>query len=289
MIKFNTPIEQYKIGNHVVHVKREDLCVPPDSGWPPFAKIRGLHVHMSMLKIKKSRIEAVGYADNKISMAGWGVAAVAKELNMKAFIFHHDYKVLPDKLKYHRKKWLEFGAEVVPLYATKQDILFYSGENYLKKKFKEKAVMLPVGLGLPETISEVAKVARSSKLNRYKSIVVCIGSGTMCAGILKGAHKNRESSFYGIMVKHLENDKIKGMRSDILHRAGIKLAPVNFIVENSHYQYEDEAKIDCPFPSHPIYDLKAWEWLVANIDKLAAPVLFWNIGADSYKEKFKPN
>lgn len=280
MIKANTPIEQYKIGNHVVHIKREDLCVPQDSGWPSFAKIRGLHAHM--LNLKGRGIEAVGYPDNKISMAGWGVAAVAKELNMKAFIFHHDYKVLPEKLKYHRQKWLEFEAEVVPIYATKQIILSYSGENYLKKKFKEKAVMLPMGLPFPETIIEVAKVAKRSNLHRFNSIVVCIGSGTMCAGILKGAHKTMESSFYGIMVKHLENDKIKEMRSDILNKAGIKLMPVNFIVENSDYEYEAEAKIKCPFPSHPIYDLKAWEWLVDNIDKLKAPVCFWNIGQDSY-------
>jgi 1-aminocyclopropane-1-carboxylate deaminase/D-cysteine desulfhydrase-like pyridoxal-dependent ACC family enzyme len=281
LIKSSSPIKQYKIGEHVVHVKREDLCVPEDSGWPPFAKIRGLRAHMMWLRDQR-KIKAVGYADNKISMAGWGVAAVAKELNMKAFIFHHDYRVLPEKLKYHKKKWLEFGAEVVPFYATVHNILFNMAGTYLKGKFKDKAVMLPIGLPLPETITEVAKVAKRSNLHRFKSIVVCIGSGTMCAGIIRGAHKNRESSFYGIMVKHLENDKIKGMRSDILHRAGIKLAPVNFIVENSDYEYEEEAKIKCPFPCHPIYDLKAWEWIVMNIDKLKAPVLFWSIGADSY-------
>jgi len=280
MIKSNTPIKEYKIGNNVVYVKREDLCVSPDSGWPSFAKIRGLQAHM--IGLKRRGIVAVGYPDNKISMAGWGVAAVAKELGMKAFIFHHDYKVLPEKLEYHKKKWLEFGAEVVPLYATKQTILSHAGAKFLKEKFKDKAVMLPMGLPFHETIIEVAKVAKRSKLNRFKSIVVCIGSGIMCAGILKGAHKSMDSSFYGIMVKHLEEDKIQEMRKDILYKAGLKLMPVNFIVENSDYEYEDEAKVDCPFPSHPIYDLKAWEWLVMNIDKLNAPVCFWNIGGDSY-------
>jgi 1-aminocyclopropane-1-carboxylate deaminase/D-cysteine desulfhydrase-like pyridoxal-dependent ACC family enzyme len=281
MIKSNTPIKEYKIGNHVVHVKREDLCVPPNSGWPSFAKIRGLHAHM--MKLKRRGIEAVGYPDNKISMAGWGVAAVAKELGMKAFIFHHDYKVLPEKLKYHRKKWLEFGADVVPLYATKQTILSYSGANFLQEKFKEKAVMLPMGLPFPETVIEVSKIARRSKLQRFNSIVVCIGSGTMCAGILRGAHKSMSSRFYGIMVKHVEEDKLQEMRRDILDKAGLKLMPVNFIVENSDYQYEEEAKIDCPFPSHPIYDLKAWEWLVKNIDKLKAPICYWNVGSDPYQ------
>lgn len=106
----------------------------------------------------------------------------------------------------------------------------------------------------------------------------------MCAGILKRAHKTMVSSFYGIMVKHLEENKIQEMRSDILNKAGMKLMPVSFIVENSDYEYEDEAKIACPFPSHSIYDVKVWEWLVDNIDKLKAPVCFWNVGSDPYLE-----
>jgi len=278
MIQSSTPIQEVRIGKSTVYVKREDLCISEGSNWPRFAKIRGLQAHVRKLKAKG--IEVIAYPDNKISMAGWGVSAVAKALGMKAVIFHHNFKVLPPKLAFHIKKWQEFGADVVPLYATKQTILGYAGAKYLKENFKGKAVMLPIGLKFPETVVEVANEAKLSKLERFKSIVVCVGSGMMCSGILKALPE--ESRLYAIMVKHLEAGKLGEMRDEIVKNAGPALPPSNFELLNSDYEYEQEAKCECPFPCHPIYDLKAWEWLNKNIQKLEPPVLFWDVGADSY-------
>jgi 1-aminocyclopropane-1-carboxylate deaminase/D-cysteine desulfhydrase-like pyridoxal-dependent ACC family enzyme len=280
MIQSNTRIDKLKIGKNVVYVKREDLCVPEGSNWPRFAKIRGLQAHAQKLKAKG--IEIIAYPDNKISMAGWGVAAVSKEVGLKAIIFHHNYipKNFPPKLAFHIKKWQEFGAEVIPLKGSVHKILGNAGAKYLKENFGGKAVMLPIGLKFSETVAEVANEAKLSNLERFKSIVVCVGSGMMCSGILKALPE--ESRLYAIMVKHLEEGKLDEMRDEIVKNAGLALPPANFELINSDYEYEQKAKCECPFPCHPIYDLKAWDWLNKNIQKLKPPVLFWDVGADSY-------
>lgn len=278
MITKNTPIQDFVIGNYPVKVKREDICIPEGLGWPSFAKLRGLHAHMS--KLKQTGIEVVGYPQNKISMAGWGVAAVADALHMKAVIFYHDYvKGLPERLAFHREKWLALGAEDVPVEVTRDNIISYRGRSILQERYKGKAAMLPLGLKFPETVVEVANEARLSNLERFKTIVVCVGSGMMCSGILRALPKG--VLLIGIMVKRVDGRTLSETKGEIIRHAGPGCILSNFILVNSYYDYEKEARCKCPFPCHPIYDLKAWEWLTQNIEKLEHPVLFWNVGGDS--------
>jgi 1-aminocyclopropane-1-carboxylate deaminase/D-cysteine desulfhydrase-like pyridoxal-dependent ACC family enzyme len=139
--------------------------------------------------------------------------------------------------------------------------------------------MLPLGLKFPETVVEVAKQAKLSDLQSFKSIVVCVGSGMMCSGILRALPKGIR--LYGIMVKRVEASKLLEMKGEIIRNAGPGCLLSNFVLINSGYHYEQAARCACPFPCHPIYDLKAWEWLSKNIEKLEPPILFWNVGGDS--------
>ena len=43
--------------------------------------------------------------------------------------------------------------------------------------------------------------------------------------------------------------------------------------------YHEAPDLDCPFPAHPNYDLKAWKHLVDNLELYKDPLLFWNVGA----------
>jgi len=43
--------------------------------------------------------------------------------------------------------------------------------------------------------------------------------------------------------------------------------------------YDATPDFDCPFPSHPNYDLKAWQLLCKNLRRFREPILFWNIGS----------
>jgi hypothetical protein len=42
--------------------------------------------------------------------------------------------------------------------------------------------------------------------------------------------------------------------------------------------YDSVPTVACPFPAHPNYDLKAWQYLRDNIRRMKPPILFWNIG-----------
>ncbi len=47
------------------------------------------------------------------------------------------------------------------------------------------------------------------------------------------------------------------------------------------WEYTQKPTIKAPFPCHPYYDLKAWQWLLENHSCLRQRVLFWNIGQEA--------
>jgi hypothetical protein len=55
--------------------------------------------------------------------------------------------------------------------------------------------------------------------------------------------------------------------------------PDNLIIIESKTPYFEAIEFDCPLPSNPYYDLKAWKFLNENMSTFPDPVLFWNIGA----------
>jgi len=46
--------------------------------------------------------------------------------------------------------------------------------------------------------------------------------------------------------------------------------------EGDYYTCPD---VCVPWPAHPHYEGKVWEWMLQNVDGLPRPILFWNIGA----------
>jgi hypothetical protein len=62
-----------------------------------------------------------------------------------------------------------------------------------------------------------------------------------------------------------------GQLSKGLFRSGLTLM-------DPGWDYSKPSLAECPFPCHPYYDLKAWQWLTENIDQLKGNILFWNIG-----------
>ena len=276
MIKENTPIEYYKIRGREIAVKREDLCTQPPG--PPFSKCRGLYAHL--IKLRKQNINIVGYAESAISMAGWGVAWCCERLGMKAVIFDPQYiNNTPANLIYHRKQWNKFGAEIVPIPAGRTSVNYNIAKKMLKKEYENYAVMLPTGLRLPETIQETAKEwKRTMRKFQPNVVVVCVGSGTICAGILK---ENTKVKMFGILAYSSSIDKKLG---DIYEKAEVMqggLLGNNLLtIINDDWEYAESSIISCPFPCHPYYDLKAWEWLVENLSDVKGRILFWNIGSE---------
>lgn len=272
-----TPIEKYRD----VWVKREDLAFPKPA--PPFSKCRGLMRRMKALK--ESGVSVVGYTESAVSMAGWGVCWVAKELGMTAVIFDPQYKnVTPRLLRYHRRRWEQFGAVIVPVRAQRVKVSYHANRKWLEDHYPG-AVMLPLGLPFSETIEETAKevetVLEEKGRGFFKSVVVNVGSGTVAAGVLRG-FQYEDVYVYGVMGRSgsVERTKNKIYRKAEIVRGGLLAGKNRAVLKviDPGWEYTERSFCSCPFPSHPWYDLKAWQWLQEKIGSISQPILFWNIG-----------
>jgi len=276
LIQNNTPIEKY--GD--IYVKREDLaCFPPG---PPFAKVRGLYSRLLALKAKG--VETIGYTETSISMAGWGVAWMAKQLGMTAVIFNPIYKTPNEVLTLHRSKWIEFGAKMIDIPAGMAKVNYHISKNILREQYGPGAVMLPLGLPFIETIREVYLEFALSKCKKFNTIVMCVGSGTMAAGVLKGVLKTKsKAQVIGVLCR--PSKKIRQKKSLILGMAGAVLNDDFFQMVDLGYEYTQKVDFFAPFPCNPYYDLKAYKFLMDyketeyNNIRFKKPILFWNIGA----------
>lgn len=278
MIIDNTPIETYPVDGIDIYVKREDLCVQRPG--PPFSKMRGLFAYLSTLK--QRGISTVGYTESSISMAGWGVAWLAQKLDMTAVIYDPQYSESNKKdhlsvLEYHRQQWKAAGAEIRPIKAGMVKVNYNICSKLLQQEFPG-AIMLPLGLPLQETVDATAAIAAEYD-GHFSSVVVCIGSGTICAGLVKGM---RRCEIYGIMsrsgnesIKHQSIIKKAGVLNGGLLGRGAFLDCIDLGME-----YTEKCDVEIPFPCHSYYDAKAWKWLTQNIQRIMKPILFWNIGSN---------
>lgn len=289
-IVIDTPVETYRFDRkHEVDVKREDLaCVSPG---PPFAKIRGLYYTIEDL-IKKG-VPAVGYMDTTISMASWGVSFLCKHHNerinpvlpIKPVIYYPAYKdgSIKHNLPDHLQIWEHLGAEIHPMQATRLSIMWYKAKADLEKRYRT-CHMLPQGLPSEYTVNAVAhEFARIEDVKKYKSIVICVGSGVMAGGVLRGMDwAGSTAHVYGILCSKKSERK---MYEDVIGYSGILAggllgADIGLSIISGGYDYEERVEIETPFPCNDYYDKKAFRWLLDNYSSLPKPILFWNIGGN---------
>lgn len=270
------PIQKYD----GIFVKRDDLCF--NSPAPPFSKNRGIIQYLS--KAKKRGVEVVGYTETSISMAGWGVAWACEKLGLKAVIFDPQYKNTPDILQFHRRQWKNFNAKTIPVPAGRAKVNWYISRKLMDKYYsKFKCELLPLGLPFEETVEATSQEVIETLDNLdVENIVISVGSGTICAGICRGIDKmNKSITIYGIMTR---DGNIIQKHKNIFKKAKIKddgffKSSVNLNIINMGWKYTDFSKIKSPFPCHPYYDLKAWEYLQNNKKFFSEKkTLFWNIG-----------
>lgn len=282
LLNDETPIEKHRVGRRVIHVKREDLCTPVPG--PPFSKMRGLLPKLK--KLKADGYEVVAYVETAVSMAGWGVAWLAPKVGLDVIIFDPQYaprKRLPPHLRlleYHRYQWKIHGATLIPLQAHMAAVNYHRAKKWLGNNCAKPTYLLPLGLPLEESVAATADVARALPQS-YKNVVINVGSGTICAGVLRGL-KYSPVTIWGIMgrtgdaeAKALTIETKAGILEEGLLKTRAKLN----IVDPGYEYARQESQVEAPFPCHPFYDLKAWRWLVDNLNNLKGPVLFWNIGA----------
>ncbi|MCK9570204.1 PLP-dependent lyase/thiolase [Candidatus Pacearchaeota archaeon] len=270
-----TPVEVIELRGRQVHVKREDKCC--DLPAPPFSKMRGLLRHMESLV--DQGIRTVGYVETSVSMAGWGVAYCARYLGIRSVIFAPTFKKPLDLYLYCSDMWKQFDAEIIPIRPGMARVAYNVNRKVLFKNYNH-SYMLDLGLPLVETIEETSKQWRMTMAEIRPAItVVCVGSGTVCAGILSG-WSNGDGRVVGVMSR---DGHIQGKQRKIETKSGrvwggffgscLKLV-------NPGWEYSQPSAYPIPFPTHSYYDAKAWEWLATHVESMNGTVLFWNIGRE---------
>lgn len=287
-----TPTEKITIDGVPVFIKREDQytapiptgAIPHKPGAPPpppFAKPRGLVTHLR--KLKQQGIKNVGYMDTAISMSGWAVAYYAPLFGLNPIIFVPNYK---DGYRYNTARHLGYcirlGAEVFDLDKPAQISINHHRASKIVLGNYGNAAMLPQGLPFDDTVVSVAKeISLLPKAALGGTIVIAIGSGTMAAGVITGLINNKvKQKVVGVLVS--KKDVTKMHRAIMIKAHGIpKFAFMRHHVSivQGPWDYLDVPDIKSPFPCNPNYDLKAWAWLMDNVQNLQRPILFWNIGA----------
>jgi len=133
--------------------------------------------------------------------------------------------------------------------------------------------MLPFGLECREAVAAVAlEAARTPSDLARGTIVVCCGSGVTLAGLIKGLPVAPAK-----IVAVSSGRSLARIRACLLRY--VEEVPPAVELLPAIMAYDAVPQLQCPFPSHPNYDLKAWWLLIREIGRLEDPVLFWNIGA----------
>lgn len=281
----NTPVETYRVGDHWVLVKREDLCAPYPG--PGFAKIRGIAEFLRGLH----GVPAVGVLSTLVSRAGWGTAYICSELGTTCWNYHP--KTERADLPVHRycKEVEKFGGINIPLPNSRGSLLWARAAKDLKARGGTGAIMLPHHLALKETIEQTALEAAQTmqQVGRVGTVVIPVGSGTLAAGVLRGIAlaKGIAPVQRVIGVTASVGVSTARRRQSIIHKAGISIggffgAIGEFDVQGTTLAYLQEAPVLAPFPCDPFYDGKCWAWLKEHIHELPQPILFWNIGGEDH-------
>lgn len=266
----HTPVEDH--GG--ILVKREDLFRPPP--YPPLSKLRGVESVVDRL-IATEGINTFGALDTSVSMSGQGLAAVCRDRGCKAIVCFPWY-VGQTELQPQQRICQELGAELVKIKAGRVGVMYSQAK---KEVWQRSGVMFPMGMTLAETAQEVrAETSFTLKTHPARSIVVSVGTGTILSGIVLGIKDAVEAGsgpfdLWAISCGMHPNRQRRRMQT-------LGVCPIfpglHFHHLLDHYSYYDQATVACPFNAHPNYDLKAWDWLQRNKDRLPGPILFWNIG-----------
>lgn len=240
---------------------------------PALAKLRGA---FPMLKrLKAEGVKKVGVFDTRVSKAGQGIAYLCRELGMECMV---GFPVLKgSNWSMSHKVAAELGARMFPLKAGRTAVCYYQFAKIVKD---DGGYMLPLGLVCKDTVSAVAQEAdRTLRLMesyavKIATIVVCTGTGTIATGIHLGADAKVIGVSCGMSTaKQVERMKLlafpEQLNWDFLT-----------LIEPKYDYYTALDTTDCPFRTSHYYDIKAWQWLLKNLNNgiVKHPVMFWNIG-----------
>jgi hypothetical protein len=122
------------------------------------------------------------------------------------------------------------------------------------------ALFLPLGFDVPEAQRPFVAAMRGvrERADKFDQVWCSTGSGMLarCLGLA------------------FPSSEVVGVTVGLKSRSGRQEMSDNVRLIESRYQFARETKAECPFPSCPNYDRKAWELMQ---EQRQGRVLFWNV------------
>ncbi|MDQ3667955.1 MAG: pyridoxal-phosphate dependent enzyme [Acidobacteriota bacterium] len=266
LFREETPIELHQVNGLSIFVKRDDLYGNLPA--PPLAKLRGLRLILEQAYEGGTRL--VGCWDTRVSKLGQGLAACCKEFPGMSCIVSYPTKqgeAEPTAIK----SAAALGARIYPLPGGRTTICFAKARKHVEAR---GGLMLPFGLECIEAVEGVKKEARRTPIDvlREGTLVLCCGSGVTLAGLLSGLP---------ILPRKIVGISSGRSLSKIMFclKRYVNTLPEQLELHEAEMPYSKALTFPAPFPAHPNYDLKAWKFLIDNLQSYQEPFLFWNIGA----------
>lgn len=287
------PVEKFKVQDKVVYVVRDGMTSPFPG--PNNSKIRG--VYRKLMDLREQGVKAIASQDTRISRCGWGVSYVAKELGMTHYNFYNRQGAGKPLPFYQRMSEYHDGI-LIPMRGNHAPIVRMHAKKYLAKHNID-AHFLPIGLSLPESVTENADVVTQLPKDIFSgSLVSCISSGTILSGVLLGLSRiGADTKVYGVLASNFKRrgpEMMKKIRNASGEKPNLLVHPARTLREafgmerkgvlleliNPEYGYHEKIPLPPPFPCDVYLDRKAWKFIVDNIDDLEYPIVFWNVGGE---------
>lgn len=275
-----TPIENY---NGVLY-KRDDLFQPFQDEMLNGGKVRQAInlIHHNLDLIRTEYHGKVATSCQKDSPQGLIVSRVAREFNLGCFVGYGQVSLKTIQENKLMNQIRLNGGEVANIADIAYDNVVTSHLKSLQTKGAgNQFFIIKFGIDVDKNpivvdcISEQVKNLPDDLVN----LVIPTGSGITAGSILKGLDK------YNKKIRHIHVVHISGedRQEKINHIAGHD----NFeYIKGTGYKYGKKVKVTVSegFILDEIYEAKAHDWMMHNIDIKREKTLFWVVGnANSYR------
>ena len=267
MINEITPVEQYKIKNKTVHVKRDDL-MGDGVQHPPWGKLTALRKVLTHINPQKPLIHLSVFG----SWSGWALSEVSKELDYEFIMAYPESKKFP-------KHILDKSENVLPIKPNMMNIMY----NKVGQIAREKDyIRLPYAFDHLEYIkTQKQRLYEVKQELEFDHLVVSSGSGVTCLGMAMEHEPwpqlfdtGNTRTFHTVCVSSEGTIKKKFKKYGIEPTEQVEIVKSEFEFDDMMDWYET------PFPCNEFWVKKSWYWLEQNIDKFKGEILFWNLGGN---------
>jgi 1-aminocyclopropane-1-carboxylate deaminase/D-cysteine desulfhydrase-like pyridoxal-dependent ACC family enzyme len=273
-----TPVEEY---NGVLY-KRDDLFMPFPNEKLNGGKVRQAIslIHSNLVLIQTDYHGKVATTCQKDSPQGMIISRVARAYNLGCFVGYGNIspKTLTENTFINHIRQNDGVAE---------SIINQGFDNAITSRLKKlqeagtgkNFYIIKFGIDVEKNPIVVDCIADQVKNlpNSLDNLVIPTGSGITAGGILRGIMK------YGKRIKNVYVVHVSGMdRRQKIN--GIEGSVPYIYVKGTGFKYSKKlkVKVSVGFVLDEIYEAKAYDWMLHNIDLQREKTLFWCVGNANY-------